>query len=240
MSRPRAVEDLVAARGEVSVEPAPNTDRANADRFISQHGASVRWCEALGGWLKGLSREAAVEVRQVEILYPERHDVGAIQIIAPAGVYDSGAVTVLLAFVALAGIRPVTEVGAQTASASILRAATATERAQRMRPPLPTPGNPDGGPIPAWAGPVDTSQPDRTIGNGTPASCTSRAVVDAVARGGVIRFDCGPDPVTIILDQTAKVFNDTGPEIVIDGGGLVRMRDWLPAIACTASGSPER
>ncbi|MCP4967732.1 MAG: hypothetical protein GY926_21175 [bacterium] len=61
------------------------------------------------------------------------------------------------------------------------------------------------------------------IGNGTAASCTSQAVVDAVAEGGVIVFDCGPDPVTIEMLEEAKVFNDTGPEIVIDGGGLVTL-----------------
>jgi hypothetical protein len=48
-------------------------------------------------------------------------------------------------------------------------------------------------------------------------------VIDAVAGGGTIVFDCGPDPVTITLDRTARVFNDTGPEIVIDGGGLVTL-----------------
>ena len=65
--------------------------------------------------------------------------------------------------------------------------------------------------------------PDRVIGNGTPQSCTSEAVVAAVAQGGVITFDCGPDPVTIVLKQTAKVFNNTGPKIVIDGGGRVTL-----------------
>jgi hypothetical protein len=48
-------------------------------------------------------------------------------------------------------------------------------------------------------------------------------VVSAVALGGVISFNCGPNPVTITLTQTAKIFNDTGPEIVIDGGGLVTL-----------------
>ncbi|MCB9627470.1 MAG: hypothetical protein H6725_08880 [Sandaracinaceae bacterium] len=61
------------------------------------------------------------------------------------------------------------------------------------------------------------------VGTGTPASCTSAAFVAAVADGGVITFDCGPDPVTITLTETAKVFNDTGPDIVIDGGGLVTL-----------------
>ncbi len=91
------------------------------------------------------------------------------------------------------------------------------------RPGPPT-GNPDGNaPIPAAAQEVDTSSPDIVIGDGTPASCTSAAVVDAVAQGGIIVFDCGPDPVTIEMLATAKVFNDTGPEIVIDGGGLVTL-----------------
>jgi hypothetical protein len=89
----------------------------------------------------------------------------------------------------------------------------------------PPAGNPDGScsDIPAEAAPVDTSNPSITIGDGTPESCTSQAFVDAVAQGGIITFDCGSDPVTIQLDQTAKVFNDTGPEIVIDGGGKVTL-----------------
>jgi hypothetical protein len=88
----------------------------------------------------------------------------------------------------------------------------------------PPAGNPDGTcAIPPEAMPADVSSPRTVVGDGTPASCTSDAFVDAVARGGVITFDCGPDPVTIVLTRTAKVFNDTGPEIVIDGGGLVTL-----------------
>ena len=60
------------------------------------------------------------------------------------------------------------------------------------------------------------------VGRGTPASCTSAAVVRAVAKGGVITFDCGPDPVTIRMRQTAKVVNDSR-RVVIDGGGLVTL-----------------
>lgn len=70
---------------------------------------------------------------------------------------------------------------------------------------------------------VDTSRPDRVIGNGTPASCTSRAVVRAVAKGGIITFDCGPGRRIIKLRATAKVVNDTGPRIVLDGGGKVTL-----------------
>ena len=75
--------------------------------------------------------------------------------------------------------------------------------------PASAAGNPDGhAPVPPEARAVDTSHPDRVVGNGTPASCTSKKVVQAVARGGIIRFKCGPRPVTIKMTATAKVFND--------------------------------
>lgn len=75
---------------------------------------------------------------------------------------------------------------------------------------------------PAETQPVDTSRPDRVIGDGSASSCTSQAVVDAVAAGGIITFDCGPDPVTIAMDATAKVVN-TSPVVVLDGGGTVTL-----------------
>ncbi|MEH1056117.1 hypothetical protein V6U89_12985 [Micromonospora sp. CPCC 206171] len=85
-------------------------------------------------------------------------------------------------------------------------------------------GNPNGGAtVPAEARAVDTSRPTRTVGTGTPASCTSDAVVRAVAAGGIITFDCGPDPVTIRMKATAKVRNKVGARIVLDGGGKVTL-----------------
>ncbi|NED52919.1 hypothetical protein G3I24_18720 [Micromonospora aurantiaca] len=85
-------------------------------------------------------------------------------------------------------------------------------------------GNPGGrASVPAEARPVDTSRPTRTVGSGTPASCTSEAVVKAVAAGGVITFDCGPAPVTITMKATAKVVNSHGPRVVLDGGGKVTL-----------------
>ncbi|MFI7507739.1 hypothetical protein ACIBSS_13035 [Micromonospora aurantiaca] len=85
-------------------------------------------------------------------------------------------------------------------------------------------GNPNGrAAVPAEARPVDTSRPTRTVGSGTPASCTSEAVVKAVAAGGVITFDCGPAPVTITMKATAKVVNSHGPRVVLDGGGTVTL-----------------
>jgi hypothetical protein len=82
-------------------------------------------------------------------------------------------------------------------------------------------------PVPKAGRAVDTSRPDRVVGNGTPGSCTSRKVVRAVAKGGVITFDCGPDPVVIEMRRTAKVFNKVGGRVtrrvVLDGGGLVTL-----------------
>jgi hypothetical protein len=77
-------------------------------------------------------------------------------------------------------------------------------------------------PVPKAARAVDTSRPDHVVGHGTPASCTSRTVVRAVAAGGVTTFDCGPDPVVIRMRHTAKVVN-TSRRVVIDGGGLVTL-----------------
>ena len=88
----------------------------------------------------------------------------------------------------------------------------------------PAAGNPDGAcAVPAEAGPADTSNATHVIGDGTPASCTSAAVVSTIALGGIIKFNCGADPLTITLTETAKIYNNTGPEIVIDGGGLVTL-----------------
>jgi hypothetical protein len=88
----------------------------------------------------------------------------------------------------------------------------------------PPAGNPDGhGDVPSDARPEDTSSPTAVVGDGTAASCTSEAFVNAVAGGGIITFACGPDPVIIMLERTAKIFNNTGPDIVIDGAGKVTL-----------------
>jgi hypothetical protein len=89
---------------------------------------------------------------------------------------------------------------------------------------LPAAGNPDGHCTPtAEAAAESTANPRTVVGTGTKESCTGDAFVAAVAKGGVITFDCGPDAVTITLARTAKVVNDTGPKIVIDGGGKVTL-----------------
>jgi len=90
----------------------------------------------------------------------------------------------------------------------------------RVRPGF---GNPYGHAyVPPAGRAVSTSHPDHVIGHGTPASCTSGAVVRAVAQGGIITFNCGPKPVTITMTATAKVVN-TSHRIVLDGGGRVTL-----------------
>jgi hypothetical protein len=88
---------------------------------------------------------------------------------------------------------------------------------------LPAAGNPSGHvPVPPAGRAVNTSHPTRVVGHGTPASCTSAAVVRAVAKGGVITFSCGPKPVIITMTATAKVRN-TSHRVVLDGRGLVTL-----------------
>ncbi len=77
--------------------------------------------------------------------------------------------------------------------------------------------------IPEEAMPEDVSNPDHVIGNGTPESCTCQAVLDAIAHGGKIVFNCGTKPITITMTQPAKIYNDANPDVVIDGGGLVTL-----------------
>jgi hypothetical protein len=123
----------------------------------------------------------------------------------------------IVAFVVLAGSV------AFAATPRIDGPATVSRQAVRIVDPIGGgTGNPSGVPLPPQASPVDASNPDHVIGSGTPSSCTSQAVIAAVAAGGVITFDCGPDPVTIEMGATAKVFNDR-PDVVLDGGGRITL-----------------
>ncbi len=146
---------------------------------------------------------------------------GPAELPAPARL--AAALTVLLVLPGC-GAGAAAPVTAPTSPASPAPEVTAASSTALPVPAPPPPGNPDGrAAVPPEAQPVDTSDPDTVVGDGTPASCTSEAVVAAVAAGGIITFDCGPEPVTITLTETAKIFNATGPEIVLDGGGLVTL-----------------
>jgi hypothetical protein len=88
----------------------------------------------------------------------------------------------------------------------------------------PVAGNPSGEcAVPSEATAVDTTRPDHVVGDGSPASCTPDAFIAAVAHGGKITFDCGPDPLVITLDRPAKVVNDAADDVVIDGGGKITL-----------------
>ena len=113
--------------------------------------------------------------------------------------------------------------GATTASGSTAATVATAARVTAVRSVLPAVGNPTGHvTVPVAGRAVNTSHPNRVIGHGTPASCTSAAVVKAVAKGGIITFNCGPKPVTIMMKATAKVVN-TSHRVVLDGGGKVTL-----------------
>ena len=85
-----------------------------------------------------------------------------------------------------------------------------------------------GGPctIPTAAAAADVSKPTTVVGTGTASSCTAAAVVTAVAGGGVVTFNCGPDPLTIVVPEI-EIINDGGVtkdgSVTIDGGGKITL-----------------
>jgi hypothetical protein len=94
-----------------------------------------------------------------------------------------------------------------------------------------TAGNPNGScsaGVPSNGKPVDLSK-STVVGMGTPESCTFAALDAAVANAGNITFDCGGDPVTILLTATLKlsITKDTvidgGNEVTLDGGHAVQL-----------------
>lgn len=118
-----------------------------------------------------------------------------------------------------------TESATRSANASLVTDASASGGSAVMfnNAPAFSPGNPSGNyTVPASGALEDVSSPDQVIGTGTSTSCTSAAVLAAVTAGGIITFNCGPDPVTITLSATAKVRNST-TKLVLDGGGKVTL-----------------
>jgi hypothetical protein len=76
---------------------------------------------------------------------------------------------------------------------------------------------------------VDVAAPDHVVGDGSPASCDEAALAAAVAQGGVVTFDCGPDPLTITLTKAQKITKDLvldgGDRITLSGGKTTRILD---------------
>jgi hypothetical protein len=93
----------------------------------------------------------------------------------------------------------------------------------------PVAGNPEAPcTVPADALVEDVTTPTVVVGTGTAASCTGQAFVSALEQApGVVTFDCGPDPVTLTVPRTARVFNRIAgrdvQRVVIDGGGRVTL-----------------
>ena len=84
--------------------------------------------------------------------------------------------------------------------------------------------------IPPEGVPADVSHPTSVVGTGDPTTCTFESLTAAVTKGGIVTFDCGPDPITLFVQQTLKppmsngYLPDAKPfHTVVDGGGLVTL-----------------
>jgi hypothetical protein len=93
-------------------------------------------------------------------------------------------------------------------------------------------GNPNGScstGVPARGQPADVSTPTTVIGTGSEASCTFSLLQAAASKGGVITFNCGTGPVTILvtatlnLPTTKNTVIDGGNKITLDGGSVVQI-----------------
>ena len=68
---------------------------------------------------------------------------------------------------------------------------------------------------------VDVTKPTTVVGGGSPASCTEQALRDAVTKGGIITFDCGPGDQTITVQSPLAA--PTDKDTTIDGGGKITL-----------------
>jgi predicted outer membrane repeat protein len=66
-----------------------------------------------------------------------------------------------------------------------------------------------------------------TVGTGSAGSCTETALSAALAGGGMVTFNCGAAPVTIMLSAQQPIAQDTAIDgagkITLDGGGGTRL-----------------
>jgi len=80
--------------------------------------------------------------------------------------------------------------------------------------------------IPPWqldaVPPVDYQRADRVVGSGTPESVTAEALQRALDGGGIITFDTGGRPATILVARELILPQGVRPT-VIDGQGLVTL-----------------
>jgi len=93
-------------------------------------------------------------------------------------------------------------------------------------------GNPNGAcstGVPAKGRAVDVSNPTTVVGSGSPGSCDFAGLQAAVAKGGIITFNCGDGLVTIPVTATLEFPStkssvlDGGRKVTLDGGGAVQI-----------------
>lgn len=96
-------------------------------------------------------------------------------------------------------------------------------------------GNPDGKcslALPPEAALADVSHPTTVVGTGSAATCTYGALAAAVTQGGVITFNCGDAPLSVVVTATLELPTDRntvidgGNKVTLDGGGNVRILRW--------------
>lgn len=86
--------------------------------------------------------------------------------------------------------------------------------------------------IPVEGAPADTSSPTTVVGTGTAETCGFSQLSAAIAKGGVITFNCGSAPLTIAVTATLNVpidrntVIDGGNKITLDGGNAVQILRW--------------
>src|SRR5574337_402081 len=74
---------------------------------------------------------------------------------------------------------------------------------------------------------VSPALADAVVGNGNPVTCTEGALESALSAGGSVTFNCGSNPLALLLTTAKTIATDT----TIDGGGLIT----LSAAGCQAS-----
>lgn len=104
-----------------------------------------------------------------------------------------------------------------------------------LRPPAAAPtATPTATP---WLTPSPTPAVSTVVGNGTPQSCTESALATALARGGLITFNCGPDPVAIGLSRrhivAQRTILDGGNRVALDGRSVTGILQTADAVSLT-------
>jgi hypothetical protein len=89
--------------------------------------------------------------------------------------------------------------------------------------------------VPAKGQPADVSTPTTVVGTGSADSCTFTQLQAAATKGGIITFNCGDAPLTILVTATLELPNnkntviDGGQKITLDGGGAVQIMRFYSA-----------